>query len=70
MIDLYDTDGARLIFNDDWMNNFGQAVQLSANGLAPSNPSESAIFTHLAPGAYTVILSGASNTIGVGLVEV
>lgn len=52
------------------MNNLGQAVQLSANGLAPSNPSESAIFTDLAPGAYTVILSGASNTIGVGLVEV
>jgi hypothetical protein len=36
----------------------------------PSNPSESAIFTDLAPGAYPVILSGASNTIGIGLVEV
>jgi hypothetical protein len=69
-IDLYDSNGTRVIFNDDWMDNFGQAVQLSANGLAPAHPDESGIFTALAPGSYTVILAGANGTTGVGLIEI
>ena len=69
-IDLYDSNGTRIIFNDDWMDNFGQAVQLSANGLAPSHPDESGIFTTLAPGSYTVILAGANGGTGVGVIEI
>lgn len=69
-IDLYDGNGTRIIFNDNWMDNFGQAVQLSANGLAPSRSQESGIFMTLAPGAYTVILAGKNGGTGVGLVEV
>jgi len=38
--------------------------------MRPSNSLESAILTSLAPGAYTVIVSGANNGTGIGLVEV
>jgi hypothetical protein len=68
-IDLYNSNGARLVFNDNWQDNPGSAVQLSANGLAPSNAKESGIFTTLLPGAYTVILAGSNSTSGIGLVE-
>jgi len=40
------------------------------NGLAPSNPSESALLLqNLAPGAYTVIVTGKEPTPGISLVE-
>jgi len=38
--------------------------------LRPDNDLESAIYTELAPGAYTAIVSGIGNTTGVGIVEV
>ena len=41
-----------------------------AAGLAPSDPSESAIFANLVTGLYTAIVSGKDATTGVGLVEV
>ena len=68
-LSLYDSNGTRLVFNDNWQDNPAQAVQLSSNGLAPSRPQESGIFVTLTPGAYTAILAGANNTSGVGLVE-
>ena len=43
---------------------------ISADGLAPSNPKESALLATLAPGAYTVIVNGVSGATGVGLVEI
>jgi hypothetical protein len=43
---------------------------LLASGYAPSDARESAIYRTLAPGAYTAILRGVTNTTGVGLVEV
>ena len=46
------------------------AAQLTANGLAPTDPKESGIFTTLPPGAYTAILAGKNGGIGLGLVEV
>ena len=67
---LYNSSGTRLAFNDNWMDNPAQAVELSANGLAPTRPEESGIFMTLAPGSYTAILAGANGTTGVGLVEV
>ena len=68
-LSLYDSNGTRLVFNDNWQDNPAQAVQLSSNGLAPSRSQESGIFVTLTPGAYTAILAGANNTSGVGLVE-
>ena len=69
-LDLYNANGTKLISNDDWNDNPAQAVQLTANGLAPTNNKESGIFTNLPPGAFTAILSGKDGGTGVGLVEV
>ena len=41
------------------------------NGFAPSNPAESATLqTNLAPGAYTVVVTGKNVTQGISLAEV
>ena len=55
--------------NDDWQSS-PDAAQISAKGLAPSNPRESAIYATLPPGAYGAILSGVNGATGTGLVEV
>jgi hypothetical protein len=68
-LDLRDSNGTPLAFSDNWMDNPAQAVQLSAHGLAPSDAKESGIFTALNAGAYTAILRGKNNGVGVGLVE-
>jgi hypothetical protein len=68
-LDLRDSNGTPIAFNDDWMENPAQAVQLSAHGLAPQDAKESAIFAQLTAGAYTVILRDKSNGTGVGLIE-
>lgn len=69
-LDLYDGNGTRLIFNDNWGDDSVQAAALSAYGLAPTNSDEAGIFTTLPPGAFTAILAGKDGGVGVGLVEV
>lgn len=53
--------------NDNWKESQQNAIV--ATGKAPPNDSESAILQTLAPGNYTVIVSGKNNTTGVALVE-
>ncbi|MFN2508246.1 MAG: hypothetical protein ABR589_05685 [Chthoniobacterales bacterium] len=65
---LFNGQGVKLTSNDDWM--VDQDANIGGTTLAPSNPKEAAIRRRLAPGAYTVILSGADGGEGVGLVEV
>ena len=55
--------------NDNWQSDPNHSV-VEANGLAPANPLESATVQTLAPGAYTVIVTGKDATPGIGLVEV
>jgi hypothetical protein len=69
MLELHDSTGALIASNDNWQTG-GQASQISASGLAPSNPLESAIIATFAPGNYTAIVKGVNNTTGVGMVEV
>ena len=69
-LSLFDANGTLLIFNDNWMENSGQAAELTAAGLGPSNSAESGIFTTLSPGAFTAILAGKNGAIGVGIVQV
>jgi hypothetical protein len=59
-----------MISNDDWTSDAVSAAQLTANGLAPSNPKESGIFTSLPPGAYTAVLQGSGSGTGIGLIEI
>jgi hypothetical protein len=67
-IELHDGQGALIVSNDDWGSS-PDAGALTTSGLAPTNPKESAILRTLAPGAYTVVLSGVNGGTGVGNVE-
>ena len=69
-LELRDGNGSVLIANDNWQDDSGQAGQLMAAGLAPTNPLESGIAATLPAGPYTAVIRGNSDTTGVGLVEV
>jgi len=65
------TGNITLTTNDNWQDDPAQATQLSARGLALSDPKEAGIVATLpAPGSYTAILAGKNNGTGIGLVEV
>jgi hypothetical protein len=67
-MELYDSSGALLEANDDWQESLDSG-EIIASELAPADPREAAIVTRLAPGNYTVVISGVNNTTGIGLVE-
>jgi hypothetical protein len=69
-LELHDSNGATLLANDNWQDDPTQAAQLTAHGLAPSDPHESGIFGSLPPGAFTAILGGKNGGNGIGLVEI
>ena len=69
-LELRDNNAALLASNDDWQDDPAQAAELTAAGLAPTNPKESGIAITLGPGQYTALLMGQGNTTGVGVVEV
>ena len=69
-LELRNSNGVLLAANDDWQDNLSQANQITASGLAPTNPLESAISTSLLPGAYTAIVAGNGGGTGIGLVEI
>jgi hypothetical protein len=69
-IALTTVTGTPVASNDDWQTNTN-AGDISARGLAPSNPLESALLITLQPNTpYTPIVSGVGGVTGVGLVEV
>jgi hypothetical protein len=68
-LDVRDSNGARVAFNDDWQSD-AQAGVVSANGIAPTNPKESALALTLPGGKYTAVVAGKGGAAGVGLVEV
>jgi YVTN family beta-propeller protein len=67
-LQVYDSTGVVIVSNDDWQDDFNTDTLLGY-GLAPSDPAEAATVLGLAPGAYTVIVSGVGGTTGIGLVE-
>ena len=69
-LELRDQNGSLIRSDNDWQDDPVQAAQITAAGLAPSNPKESAIAATLPPGLYTAILAGVNNGTGIGLVEV
>jgi hypothetical protein len=69
-LEVHNSNGDILISNDDWETDPVSAAQLVANGLAPSDPKESGIFTTLPPGQFTAILAGKDGGIGIGVVEI
>ena len=67
-LELRDATGAALATNDNWQSS-ADVSEIIASTVAPADPREAAIVATLAPGSYTVILSGVNNTAGIGLVE-
>ncbi|MEY2489106.1 MAG: hypothetical protein QOC70_1048 [Verrucomicrobiota bacterium] len=69
VLELHGPGAFATITNDNWRDDPAQESAILATGLAPSNNLESAIDVTLNPGAYTAIVSGKNNTVGVALIE-
>jgi len=73
VLELRNGDGDVIAMNDNWETDpepDNYSAEVTAAGLAPTDPSESAIYANLVTGLYTAIVSGQGGTTGVGLVEV
>jgi hypothetical protein len=68
-LELHDSTGAIVASNDNWKDAANKQAIIDST-IPPQNDKESAILTNLAPGAYTAIVSGVSNTTGIAMVEV
>src|SRR4029077_15891173 len=70
VLTVYNSSGEIIASNDNWETAAG-ATFIAENGLAPSDPSEAAaVVANLAPGAYTVVVTGNNSTEGISLAEV
>ena len=69
ILELHDATGGLMASNDNWVDS-ADRVAIADSGMAPADPNESAILMSLAPGSYTVIVSGANLTTGMAVVEV
>ena len=67
-LELRDSNGALLAFNDDWITD--EEAQILFSDEAPADPRESALVRTLAPGPYTVVVRGKNETVGIALLEV
>jgi hypothetical protein len=70
VLELHSANGTLLVTNDNWTDDIPMALDLFANGLAPSDSKESGILLSLPPGQFTAILTGKNGGVGIGLVEV
>jgi hypothetical protein len=70
VLELHDGAGEVIASNDDWQDDPAQAAELTALGLNPTDPRESALDVTLDPGDYTAVVSGKNGGTGVALVEV
>ena len=64
--------GPTLVTNDNWkmrQDGTSQQAEVEATGIPPANDLESAIVATLNPGAYTAILAGKNDGVGIGLIE-
>jgi glucose/arabinose dehydrogenase len=69
-LELRNSNGELILANDNWQDDPNQAAQITASGVAPSNPLEAAVSISLLPGAYTAIVAGKNGGTGIGLVEI
>jgi hypothetical protein len=70
VLELHGPGAFVTITNDNWRDDPVQEGLIEATGIPPTDDLESAIDATLAPGAYTAIARGNSQTPGVALVEV
>ena len=70
VLTVHNSSGMVVATNDNWQTDIGATV-MAQNGLAPSNPSESAaLLRNLVPGAYTMVVTGKNLLAGISLAEV
>jgi hypothetical protein len=67
-LELYDSNGSLLASNDNWRDS--QEAEIVGSSLAPTDDREAAIVATLAAGAYSGVIRGAQDTMGVALIEV
>ena len=67
-LELHGPGGFAPISNNNWRDS--QENEIQNSGLAPTDDLESAIDATLSPGAYTAILRGNNNGVGIGTVEI
>ena len=70
VLELHSPSPYETIINDNWKDDFLQAMAIQATGLAPSRDLDSAIDAYLQPGSYTAVIRGKNNSSGVGLIEI
>jgi hypothetical protein len=68
ILEIHDSAGVVIALNDNWGDG-PDAAQIQQSGLAPTDPSESAILLTLSPGDYTAVVMGHDGTGGDALVE-
>jgi hypothetical protein len=68
VLELHGPAGFATITNDNWRDS--QEAEIQATGIPPTNDFESAIIMTLDPGAYTAIVRGKNDTLGVALIEI
>jgi hypothetical protein len=66
-LELHDGNGGLIVANDNWRTD--QEAEIIATTVPPSHDLESAIVRNLAPGNYTAVVRGASNSTGIAVVE-
>jgi hypothetical protein len=66
-LELRDVNGGLIDSNDNWRSD--HEAEIIATTIPPANDLESAIVRNLAPGNYTAIVRGVSDTTGVAVVE-
>jgi hypothetical protein len=70
VLELHGPGAFTTIVNNNWRDDPAQETAIIATGIAPTNNLESAIDATLDPGAYTAIVRGNGNTLGVALFEI
>jgi hypothetical protein len=75
-LEIHDSTNAIIATNDNWKTTQvggiitgDQSAEINTSQVAPSKDLESAIIANLAPGSYTAVVRGASNTVGTGVVD-
>ena len=68
VVELHGADSSLITMNDNWKDT--QRSQIEGTLFEPKDDRESVILATVAPAAYTAILTGKTNTTGVGVVEI
>jgi uncharacterized repeat protein (TIGR01451 family) len=69
LIELHGSNGALITSNDNWKDS-PQRPQIEGTTFQPTDDRESVILATLSPAAYTGIIKGVAETMGIGVIEV